>query len=205
MNNLEYRAYQLDETFYDEENRTIRGLAIPTESRSELLSGCFYETIERSAVTNDLIKANDVKLYLNHDSSQGTFGRSKFGKGTLKLSVTERGLEFECKLGKTQRASELLEGIERGDYDAISFAMCVGEDKWNKNQDGTYNRSISNIKLLDEISILSQLPAYSSTEVSCRSLEEFKKEEELRKNEIFSKLDSILKEIDDENEKYLTK
>lgn len=200
MSNLEYRSFQLQDNTIDEEKHTVRGLAIPVESRSELLGGMFYETIKRSAVDEDLIKSNDVKLYINHDSSQGTFARSKFGKGTLKLSITERGLEYEAKLGNTERAKELLEGIERGDYDAVSFAMCVSKDEWKENNDGTYSRSISKLSVLDEISILSQLPAYSATDVTCRSLEDFKKEqEEIREKETLERIkeyDEMISEID---------
>ena len=70
------------------ESRKISGLAIPVESRSELLNGVFYETISRDAVTEDLINSMDVKLYVNHDPSQGTFARSKHGKGSLKLFIS---------------------------------------------------------------------------------------------------------------------
>lgn len=51
MNNLEIRvAGQFEKVT---ESRTIRGLAIPVESQSELLYGEFYETILRSAITDE--------------------------------------------------------------------------------------------------------------------------------------------------------
>ena len=93
-NNLETRSY-VAEFVADADSRNIHGLAIPVESMSELLGGEFYEIIRSTAINQELIDRNDVKIYLNHDSSQGTFARSKYGNGTLHLYITERGLEFE--------------------------------------------------------------------------------------------------------------
>ena len=178
----------------------IRGLAIPVESRSELLGGEFYETIRSSAVNEDLVKSNDIKLYVDHDSSQGTLARSKYGSGSLRLQITDRGLEFETELPRTSQGDYLLEGIRRGDFDAISFGFMVDKDSWSRNEDGTYERSIISFRTLAEISCLSQLPAYSATNLSIRSLEDFKqaeKDEEDRKQSIYSHLDEKMKEIDE--------
>lgn len=200
MNNLEIRSFQVELRANDEESRLIRGLAIPVESRSELLGGEFYETIRSSAVNEDLVKSNDIKLYVDHDSSQGTLARSKYGSGSLRLQITDRGLEFETELPHTSQGDYLLEGIRRGDFDAISFGFMVDKDSWSRNEDGTYERSIISFRTLAEISCLSQLPAYSATNLSIRSLEDFKqaeKDEEDRKQSIYSHLDEKMKEIDE--------
>lgn len=197
---LEIRSFQVELRANDEESRLIRGLAIPVESRSELLGGEFYETIRSSAVNEDLVKSNDIKLYVDHDSSQGTLARSKYGSGSLRLQITDRGLEFETELPRTSQGDYLLEGIRRGDFDAISFGFMVDKDSWSRNEDGTYERSIISFRTLAEISCLSQLPAYSATNLSIRSLEDFKqaeKDEEDRKQSIYSHLDEKMKEIDE--------
>jgi len=196
MNNIEKR-YITAEIRALEESRMISGLAIPSESRSELLNNTFYETISKDALNDDLISSMDVKLYVNHDASQGTFARSKYGKGSLRLFITDRGLEFETELPNTSSGDELLEGIRRGDYDALSFAFVPDVDEWSANRDGTYNRTIRSFSLLDEISILSCTPAYSATEVNTRSLEDFKAEEEAKKAQLIASLDAKLKEIDE--------
>ena len=199
MKKLEYRSIETEIREANEGSRLISGLAIPTDSRSGLLQGEFYETISKDAITEDMIKRFDIKLYVNHDPSQGTYARSKYGHGTLSLFVTERGLEFETELPHTVFGDQLLEGIKRGDYDAISFAFVPDVDEWKNNGDGTYERTIRSFELLDGISILSQAPAYDATEVSCRSLENFKEneraEEEKRKMAILNKLNSKLEEI----------
>ena len=199
MKNLETRSYAA-EFVADADSRNIHGLAIPVESKSELLGGEFYEIIRSTAINRDLIEKNDVKIYLNHDASQGTFARSKYGNGTLHLDITERGLEFDFDAPRTAFGDALIEGIRRGDYDAISFAFAVGEDQWNMNEDGTYTRSILSFNMLDECSILSQLPAYSATDVDIRSLEDYKEErklEEAKKEEINKRLDDIMTSIDE--------
>lgn len=199
-NNLEIRNITTEIRSNDENSRKISGLAIPAESRSELLYGEFYETISKDALTEDLINEHDVKLYMNHDSSQGTFARSKFGKGSLRLFVTDRGIEFETELPNTASGDELLEGIRRGDYDALSFAFAPDKEEWEENEDGTYNRTIRSIAFLDEISILSCAPAYEATEVKLRSLENFKeekhKEKEERDRQILESLDAKLAQIE---------
>lgn len=200
-NNLEIRNISTEIRAVNTESRKISGLVIPVESRSELLNGVFYETISRDAVTEALINSMDVKLYVNHDPSQGTFARSKYGKGSLRLFVTERGLEFETKLPKTVFGDMIMEGILRRDFDAMSFAFIPDLEYWSENEDGTYERTIRSIKSLDECSILSCTPAYSATKINTRSLENFKEqkklEQEIRKQTILSKMDAKLQEIEE--------
>ena len=76
---------------------------------------------------------------------------AKKGTGSLKLTVTERGLEFETELPHTAQGDYLLEGIRRGDFGEVSFGFYVDKDEWMKNEDNTYSRSIISFKVLDEI------------------------------------------------------
>ena len=206
MKKLEIRNYSVELRTIPE-SRNIAGLAIPVESRSSLL-GDFYEIIRSSAVNDELIQNNDIKVYLDHNPGQGTFARSKFGNGSLSLSITERGLEFSFDAPDTVFGDALLEGVKRGDYDSLSFGFYVGEDNWDIDDEGTYTRSILSFRGIEEISILSQLPAYPQTEVATRSLEEFKEakaEEERKKEELINKLDSIMQDVDNSCDKYIIK
>ena len=85
--------------------------------------------------------------------------------------------------------------------DAMSFAFVPDLEDWSENEDGTYERTIRSIALLEECSILSCTPAYSATEVNTRSLENFKEqkkqEQEIRKQTILSKMDAKLQEIEE--------
>ena len=205
-NKLEIRNYNV-ELRAEKESRIITGLAITVESRSSLL-GDFYEVIRSSAVNDELIQNNDIKVYLDHNPGQGTFARSKYGQGSLDLNITERGLEFSFEAPNSVFGNALLEGIKRGDYDQMSFGFWVGDDQWDDNGDGTYTRSILSFTGIEEISILSQLPAYPQTDVATRSLEEFKEakaEEERKKEELINKLDTIMQDIDNSCDKYIIK
>ena len=195
MNTLQTRSYNVDfETNSD--NRTIHGLAIPVNSQSEYLrdlEGAYYEVILPSAM-DGLIENNDVKVYLDHDPSQGTFARSKHGKGSLSLYVTERGLEFEFEAPKTVFGDAMLEGIKRGDYDKMSFAFYQGDDEWKRNDEGKDIHYIRSFSKVTEISILSLQPAYSSTEVERRSLEQYKTNTAMEQiNEIEDSLNNLYK------------
>ena len=203
-NNLEIRNFSV-ELRADKESRFISGLAIPVEARSFLL-GDFYEVVTRAALTDETITSNDIKLYLDHDPSHGTFARSKFGTGSLKLILTERGLEFSFNAPNTVFGDALIEGIARGDYDSCSFAFLVKDQHWDENEDGTYTRSILSFDVIDEISILSQMPAYPQTNVAKRSLESYKEEvrakEEAEKQAQVESLKKIAEIEDDFNDLY---
>lgn len=213
---LEIRNITTEIRSLEENSRKISGLAIPSNSRSGLLTRNmkgrtyrFYEVISEDALNEELINGHDIKLYLNHDGSQGTYARSKNGQGSLRLFITERGLEFETELPNTVFGDALLEGVRRGDFDAISFAFIPDEQEWKDNEDGTYERTIRSIAFLDEISVLSCTPAYSETDVNIRSLEEYieqkdKEEQEKRSQEEEEKfketeqeLDNLLKEFEE--------
>lgn len=186
---IEIRSIQADFSF--DEGRKISGLAIPVNSKSELLyrnGKKFYETISPLAINDNLISSQDVKVYLNHDESQGTFARSKYGEGSLHLSITERGLEFEFEAPNTVFGNALLEGIKRGDYDAVSFGFFPDEEYWD--YDTHYIRSFAHLL---EISILSLQPAFSATEVDIRSLREYKNK---KNEEILSRLDGKMQDVD---------
>lgn len=196
----------------DSESRNVEGYAAVFDSESQDLG--FIEKIERSAITEDLIKSCDIFALFNHEDDK-VLARSRKGKGSLKLSLNERGLYYNFNAPKNDLGNTLLEYLERGDIFGSSFAFSVDwndpeAQTWEKRGGKTY-RTIKKISRLYDISPVFE-PAYLKTNVSQRALDkieeldkEEKMQEELRKNEIFNKLDSILKEIDDENEKYLTK
>lgn len=202
---LRYRSL-VTEFNVAEDSRTIHGLAIPVNSRSAFIhdfEGDYYEIILPSAVNDDLIRNNDVKIYLDHDFSQGTYARSKYGEGSLKLEVTERGLEFEFDAPTTVFGDALLEGIRRGDYDAVSFGFIANDEKWTYDDNGEPLHYIMSFKRLAEISILSLAPAFPVTEVELRSLDEFKKEQERKYNESIAALDEATDKLNDLYTKYL--
>ena len=120
-------------------------------------------------------------------------------------------------IGKIETAlgDELLEYLTRGEITGSSFAFYVDwEDdsaqSW-ETVNGIKYRYIHKIQYIHDVSPVFT-PAYSATSVSKRALDKCKeleqeerKLEEAKKDELMSKLDSILDEVDKTNEKFIIK
>lgn len=149
------------------ETRTVTGMAVVFNSDSENLG--FIERIHPEAITEDTINSSDVLAKFNHDDNK-VLARSKYGKGSLKLSIDERGVAYEFESPKTALGDELLEYLERGDISASSFAFTIskeeGAEKWTK-RNGTIYRDIYSIDRLYDVSPVFN-PAYSATTCSKR-------------------------------------
>lgn len=170
-NNLEIRAIS-NEVQVD--SRNITGYAVVFESNSEDLG--FIERIMKGAITDDTIKKSDVFCLLNHDSTK-VLARSKYGEGSLKLEIDERGLKYSFTAPNTDLGEELLEHLQRGEIDSSSFAFTVslveGSEKWY-TVEGVQYRDIYKIDELYDVSPVYQ-PAYQETTVSKRALVELEK------------------------------
>ena len=170
-NNLEIRAIS-NEVQVD--SRNITGYAVVFESISEDLG--LIERIMKGAITDDTIKKSDVFCLLNHDSTK-VLARSKYGEGSLKLEIDERGLKYSFTAPQTDLGNEILEHLQRGEIDSSSFAFTVsldeGSEKWY-TVEGVQYRDIYKIDELYDVSPVYQ-PAYQETTVSKRALVELEK------------------------------
>lgn len=157
------------------ESRTIAGYAIVFDSESRVLcdwGGEFVETIERTAVTQELIDNADVKCLFNHNR-EALLARSNKGQGTLKLTLDEVGLRYEFEAPNTIDGDKVLELVRRGDIVGSSFAFsCAGEDacRYYEDADGMLHRVVSRITGLYDVSPVID-PAYTETSVEARSWE----------------------------------
>lgn len=156
--------------------RRIEGYAIVFNSNSEDMG--FIETIAPTAL-DGVIGRSDCFALLNHDENRGILARSKYGEGTLTLTVDDIGLRYEFEAPHTQLGDETLEMINRGDIDGSSFAFTIAEggESWEK-RDGKYYRTINQIDRLFDVSPVYQ-PAYLATTcvADTRGLDELKKAE----------------------------
>ena len=162
------------------ESRDVDGYALLFNTTSRNLGG-FVERIEPGAMEG-VIEESDIMAVLNHDPSRGILARSRFGVGSLTLSVDEKGLRYTFSAPNTALGDECLEYLRRGDITQSSFAFTVKEDSWEKQEDGTYIRTIKAFDRLYDVSPVFE-PAYFGTEVKCRSFEEFKAQEERKEAE----------------------
>lgn len=163
------------------ESRKVEGYAIVYESPANI---GFTETIKRGAITQELIDNSDVFCLLNHDSSK-VLARSNKGKGSLTLTLDDKGLKYSFDAPNTEDGNTLLEHLRRGEIDKSSFAFSVNDNdadcvKWYRNAEGIVSRDIYKIEGLYDVSPV-YTPAYDATSCSKRALqmvEELNKEED---------------------------
>jgi len=164
-------------------DRAIEGYGIVFNKWSVDLGG-FREVILPEAIEG-VLERSDVLALLNHDVNRGVLARCTQGKGSMTLKANEKGVRYNFNAPKYNLGDELLEGVERGDIRASSFAFTVapGGDQWDKNEDGTWNRTV---KAFDKIFDMSMVysPAYTDTTVAKRSLDAIKEMSEPIKEEV---------------------
>lgn len=165
----------------DKENRTVTGMAVVFDSPSVDMG--FVEVIHKGAITEDTIKNSDVLCRFNHNDEK-VLARCKNGEGSLKLSLNERGLEYQFEAPQTALGDELLEYIKRGDITSSSFGFVVskdeGSERWYKDAEGQIHRDIYKIDELFDVAPVFR-PAYEATSCSARYAEVKETSEEIDK------------------------
>lgn len=169
----EVRNYNLDVRALDE-SRSVEGYALVFNSLSEDLGG-FREQIDSNAL-NGVLERSDVMALLNHDSSRGILARSRYGEGSLTLTVDEKGLRYNFEAPHSALGDEVLEYLRRGDINQSSFAFTVSSDSWEKQSDGSYLRTITGFDRLFDVSPVFT-PAYAATSVKCARFSEILSQE----------------------------
>lgn len=141
--------------------KTIRGLAVPFDKQSTPLAQdniFFVETIHSGAFEKTIF--NDVRLLVEHNDENLLARQSA---GTLRLYVTEQGLEFEASLDETDDYTcQILKRIENGLLKNMSIRFLSQDPIYKQNE--TYTRDVYEIGLVSEISIVGN-PAYTETTV----------------------------------------
>jgi len=207
---MEKVVRNLGEVNITKESRKVEGYALLFNTQSKFIG--WYETIERGAITDEVINNSDVFALFNHDRNK-VLARSEYGKGSLKLEIDEKGLKYSFDAPKTALGDELLEHLERGDIHQSSFAFMVdfGDDTMVKREykDGDIYYTIKHIPVLLDVSPVWQ-PAYAETYVGKRAMElceEMRKQnenieifmnEEIRKEEIKEEVEE--KEVEQEEQ-----
>ena len=120
------------------------------------------ERIVPGAFTQDLIDNSDVRATQNHNPDR-VLARSKYGYGTMTLSIDEKGLKFDFVPNKNY--SDLIESVQRGDVDQCSYKYMPGEETMSAIDENTVLREIRSFEELLDIAIVTY-PAYTQTSVS---------------------------------------
>ena len=152
------------------ESRTITGTAIVFNAESEVLDDWgekFREVILPEAATMEFLNSQDIKMNMLHDR-QLTIARSNKGVGTLRLSVDERGVNFEFEAPKCDIGDRCLEMVRRGDYSGCSFEFYPKDYDVERNGDEVKvtHRAFEFISALT----IGMDPAYRQTSVNAREV-----------------------------------
>ena len=111
------------------ESRTITGTAIVFNAESEVLDDWGYrfrEVILPEAASMEFLNSQDIKMNMLHDRNL-TIARCNKGEGSMRLSVDEKGVQFEFEAPRCDIGDRCLEMVRRGDYSGCSFEFYPGE------------------------------------------------------------------------------
>lgn len=161
------------------EERTIEGYAVVFGQESRVLydktkKRFFVEVIEPGAVTEEMLRGWDIKALCEHNKER-MLARSFRGVGSLSLSVDSYGVKYRFTAPNTPDGDYVVEMIKRGDMFGSSFAYWADEKKnvrYEMRADGKLLRRVRSVDRMFDVSPVSD-PAYTGTEVSVRSLDEY--------------------------------
>jgi HK97 family phage prohead protease len=162
---VQFSEFEVRSTTEDDSDyMSFRGYAAVFNSPSQPLP--FTETVMPGAFSKSLRARNNIRMYLNHDSSMLL---ATTRAGTLRLEEDSRGLLVDADLPPTTVGRDLSILMQRGDVDSMSFGFSVprGGDKYS--DDGS-QRELHEVRLY-EVSVVTGFPAYEATTASVRSLD----------------------------------
>ncbi len=110
---------------------------------------------------------SDVVFRVDHEGT--VYARSS--AGTVEVWHDDHGLGQRTFLGKTQKARELFDDIEAGNYPKMSFAFTVAKDGDSYDK-ATHTRTINRIAKVFDVSPVS-FPANPGTELSVSTRDYF--------------------------------
>lgn len=172
----EFRNYSI-EFKSNPETRLIEGRAIPFNIQSPNREG-FREMIKPEAVEG-VFENSDIFMLYNHDNSKGFLARNNKGKGSLNIEVREDGVWFSFTAKQDDLSNYVFERLANGELDETSWAFTVAEETWEKQEDGTYNRTITKFERLYDFSIVDQSYYGISEAVGCKRFAEIQEQDRL--------------------------
>lgn len=154
------------------ESRTITGTAIVFNAESEVLDDWdfrFREVIKPEACTMEFLNSQDIKMNMLHDREL-TLARCNKGIGSMRLSVDDKGVNFEFEAPKCDIGDRCLEMVRRGDYSGCSFEFWP-EDYDVEEREGGKAVKVTHKKFRALTALtIGMDPAYKQTSVNAREL-----------------------------------
>ena len=123
----------------------------------------------------EFLNTQDIKMNMLHEREL-TIARCNKGKGSMRLWVDERGVNFEFEAPKCDLGERCLEMVRRGDYSGCSFEFYPKDYEVEQTGDEVKitHRSFEFISAMT----IGMDPAYRQTSVNARELGDHESEEE---------------------------
>lgn len=194
--NLEFRSTNIEE-------RKLEGYAAVFNDEYTKLKDrwgeTFYEKVNRGAFLKTLANKNrDKFMLINHDWNK-VVGRTD---SNLVLEEDSNGLRFELTVPNTSDGNDLLENVRLGLIKGCSFGFSVLDEKTRWDDNWTFYRDITEVDLFEVTA--TPIPAYSDTEINCRSEQSNISIKDMREQERQSKGDNEEKR-EEENKNNISK
>ena len=144
-------------------NAVERDSRVLPQSMCRTAAGPFVEKVRAGAFAKAIAANPNIRMLFNHDKNR-EIGRTV--DGTLKLTEDAIGLRAEAVITDP----EVVSAAKKGELRGWSFGFTQPVDDWEPtSNDGIQRRNLSGFAL-DEVSILTKIPAYFGTSVEVRSL-----------------------------------
>jgi HK97 family phage prohead protease len=131
----------------------------------------FVEKIDPKAIEG--LNMDNAVSMVDHKFTLG-----KRNKGTMDISIDERGVKYSVVVPKTTIGQDAMENIKNGNLEGSSFQFSIpaNGDYWDKTFT-PYQRTITKFSSVTEMGPVTY-PAYPDTTAAMRSLEETEKQVE---------------------------
>lgn len=139
-----YKSTRLEVRKAADGSMQLVGTAIVFDSPSQDMG--FTEIVKYQAVQKSLQRNSDVYMLWQHDSSQPL---SRVKTGSLKLTLTDAGLDFVATLRKSPLGQNAYQAVSDGTVDSVSFGFSIadGGDKWLADEQGNVVRELWDINV----------------------------------------------------------
>ena len=142
-------------------NAVERDSRVLPQSMCRAAAGPFVEKVRAGAFARAIADNPNIRMKFNHARDIGGTA-----DGTLKLTEDAIGLRAEAVITDP----EVVSAAKKGELRGWSFGFTQPVDDWEPtSNDGIQRRNLSGFAL-DEVSILTKIPAYFGTSVEVRSL-----------------------------------
>ena len=146
----------------------VEGLVNQTDSWSHVLGvkKKFREKISKGAFIKALATENRIDFLAEHDSTKIL---STTENGSLELWEDDEGLKMRAEICPTTYGTDTYELMKSKIINHMSFGFKAISDKWKKLSNGTFERTIEELQLL-EVSVVRN-PAYPQSAIAARGID----------------------------------